>query len=401
MKLIKNTINNSWSYALYFLLWFPVTTLFQDLVNPINRLLFVIVVFFMAVSILDGEMLQNRGDLVATAAAVLVYLKALSYGIPDNRNMLFYFPFFVLFSLFISARHEKMANFIAMKVNYILLVIVAWTVPVVISIFLPSSYYQKWDSTYFFTSFTSSAFRLCPSALFIMVLIFCLTVFKNQKIYLLADIVPMFCMLMGGSRTYLVLGVLVLLMNWYVVLKDKKWFYISLIPFTFIFLLLISISSAKDKLAYGINLNANSLDSFLRTLSSGRSVFWSKMLNTYWDGDIMAKLFGGGLNFTVDVWGIWAHNDFIEILCAHGVLGVLVYGYFMCRLLHVFLLPDGIKKRRVPVWVLAVVILVWLFNACFNMYYTYFCAMASYPLMLVGMQRYHDNVKKSTHLGEI
>lgn len=143
------------------------------------------------------------------------------------------------------------------------------------------------------------------------------------------------------------------------------------------------------KLMASIKLSMGSLLLILRFLTSERNIFWSDMLNAYWQGNIFAKLFGGGLNFTVNVSGFWAHNDFIEILCAHGVLGVLVYGYFMYRILHEFLLPEGFKKRKMPVFLLGAIILVWLFNACFNMYYTYFCAMASYPILLIGIRRYY------------
>jgi hypothetical protein len=37
-------------------------------------------------------------------------------------------------------------------------------------------------------------------------------------------------------------------------------------------------------------------------------------------------------------------------------------------------------------------ILAWLFNAFFNMHYTYFCAMLCYPILVIGIKFYYSEI---------
>lgn len=61
---------------------------------------------------------------------------------------------------------------------------------------------------------------------------------------------------------------------------------------------------------------------------SGRDEIYSIYLNDYLMSDTWELLFGNGFNATVDIYGLNAHNDWIEILVDYGFITAVVYLYF-------------------------------------------------------------------------
>ena len=86
---------------------------------------------------------------------------------------------------------------------------------------------------------------------------------------------------------------------------------------------------------------------------------------------------------------LWAHNDYIQILSDYGILGIFIYIGLMKMLIQKTL--KGKVKSR---FIIIVLIILWAFNAFFNMFYTYFCALLSYPYFIL-LLRYNilENVK--------
>ena len=48
------------------------------------------------------------------------------------------------------------------------------------------------------------------------------------------------------------------------------------------------------------------------------------------------------------------------------------------------------KVRGLPKWVNFSLIVIWAFNAFFNMFYTYICAVASYPFIVLGIVSFFE-----------
>ena len=235
--------------TLYFLLLFPLTTLFQDKIEAINRFTFILVSGFMLLFMLQkGRVKKNNLNIVLWLIFLGNYLWVLAQGVASSINLMFYFPFFFVYTIFVLDSSELIIRFLQEKKQYVLGVIRIWTIFVIISIPLETSYVHEWGKGVYFVSYTSSAFRLCPTALFIMTLVVWLTVNQETKKYLFYDVIPLFCMFMGGSRTYLGLGILVFLINWYLSLKNKRIFYYSLLPLAGLFLIVIQYSSMQSKI---------------------------------------------------------------------------------------------------------------------------------------------------------
>ena len=95
-------------------------------------------------------------------------------------------------------------------------------------------------------------------------------------------------------------------------------------------------------------------------------------------------LFGNGINYLfylnkpVFKVALWAHNDYIQILSDYGLLGLFIYVYMIYYVVrNIF---EGIKPSRI---LMCCLVMLWAFNAFFNMFYTYFCATLSFPFFVL------------------
>lgn len=59
--------------------------------------------------------------------------------------------------------------------------------------------------------------------------------------------------------------------------------------------------------------------------TSGRDTIFSTLWNHFLDNNILYQLIGEGANATLKVAGIYAHNDWLEILTNQGLLGIFLY----------------------------------------------------------------------------
>ena len=126
---------------------------------------------------------------------------------------------------------------------------------------------------------------------------------------------------------------------------------------------------------------------FWATLTSGRSILWSEDLAAYWDLDIIRKLVGNGANFVYQVSmngvfqrPLYAHNDYINLLCSNGLLGMIVYFWALYNFVN--RAKEGQKKAFIPLMGFYTII---YFNAFFNMLYTYPNAVVAVPFIYYSL----------------
>ena len=147
-------------------------------------------------------------------------------------------------------------------------------------------------------------------------------------------------------------------------------------------------SAMADKFT-AVTYTSNSYFDFWGTITSGRSIFWKADLEAFCNSGVFHKIFGNGLNLVYKInekaFGgfVWAHNDFIQCLISHGVLGLGLYLYIiLSQLSQLKKNPYG-KKLYIPI---VCCFFVWFFNAMFNMFYTYFCSVLSLPFLVCAIQ---------------
>lgn len=365
---------------------FPIATMLKD-GGVLNKLLFALLLVLHICIFFSGPI--KKRTLLCLILLIFNYIFMLcSTKFPlGNYNLLAYFPFFLLYTYFMCDNRERVIRWFSRNRRFVSAIMMVWSVLAGISVFVPGCYQVREGGRLYFGSFCKDIFRLGPSAVFIQILTILSLALHGKKRGIGYMILPMYCYLMGSSRTYLVIGFLLLVIAWYMVCSKKAVFWGTILPLSLLMLLLVTISAMGDKIAY--TLDDTQYGDFWFRITSSRSRLWTQYLKAWMDVPIQNKLFGNDLEFTYDVAQRWAHNDFIELLCSFGILGLLQYLYAV-RLLY----KRSYGGVRMPFFVRMCVWLVWLFNAFFNMHYVYFCTMLSYPFLLFAMNRYFAKPKE-------
>ncbi|MBD5133158.1 MAG: O-antigen ligase family protein [Clostridiales bacterium] len=376
----------------YIILFFPITTLFQDYIDGLNRLAFIFL--FLIQTILFTKRIRKK-TLWVTMVMMVNYLYSLmvTHGSPDNLNDLFYFPFSIIFMLYISENMGLIDNFLERKRVFVQRILGAWNVLVFLSLLLPSSYGAGWGGSKYFTSFCGSVFRLAPTAIFIMSLALCAMVYYKERKYFAYTLFPLVTIYMGGSRTYLLVALALFMIVWYFFLSSKRLFFLSMLPLGGILIGAISISSMGDKLL-ATSYTADSYFDFWGTISSGRTVFWAAEVEAFKECGIIQKLLGGGYNYIYDIneavvqARIWAHNDFLNLLIGNGIVGLGLYLYAVKEIFNN--IKEGLENKQCGWIPIMGCFAVWFINAMFNMFYTYFCALLAFPLLICAVYKKCD-----------
>lgn len=380
--------------SLKLILLFPLTTLFQHHIGFLNKLLFaiVLVVFFMVNAVYKRPLLYQ---LFITATWIIAMLFTPMDALKLNVNMALYYIFLVFYFVFILSDREKVWDLLIKNRRYIYYIVLIYTLLLTLSIFLPSSYSQSesggWGDEKYFESFSGSPNRVGPASVFVVVLIIFLISTGSHKALALLSLPQVYVFLMGGSRTYFVVGLCAILVLYYVMFTHKKWFYLSLIPMGIVFLILVLNSNMMEKFAATTQSGQGlSQREFWRRLTNTRSIFWVEQLKLFFNTPWYRQLIGNGINFTTHQYGLWAHSDFIEILCSYGYLGLFNY-----LALIIYTLRKLLRPGRKHFLIKCVCVFIWFFNAFINFFYCYFCSMLCYPILLLTIQHLDDPSSKT------
>ncbi|MFI3325889.1 MAG: hypothetical protein R3Y35_06920 [Clostridia bacterium] len=375
-------------------LLFPILTNTPDN-DYVNKIVFgVLIVEYLLLVFQKGMSKRSFALIVIMLVNYVFALTQTSFPMQYNLNLLFYYPYMVLYTTFVLDYSLLIRECFIKNKNFVLIVINVWTIVTGISILLPSSYYVKEAGSLYFGSLSGTIFRLGPSAMFIVALIMISMSFYGKKQYIFYAIIPMYCFFMGSSRIYFFIGICLFIVMWYWFAAEKKYFYLSIILLSILALFLIFNSSIGDKILY--TLDASNSGDFWYRVTSSRSYFWAKLINAWVNQPLLNKLFGSGIEYSNQVIGLWAHNDFLELICSFGILGLLEYCYLMILLLRKYFTT----KIKIPLVLAICIVSSWLINACFNMHYVYFCALLSYPIILCSMKEYYSDLNTKFLTGD-
>lgn len=363
--------------------FYPITTVLID-GTIINKLMFAAMIVLQVYMYIRAGMKRKTVMLLGWMVQQYIFVIYHTDFPLINANLLFYYPFFMMYTSFLIDNKDTVIKWLKEHRNYIHGIVMIWSVIVGISIFVPGCYYVKEGGASYFGSWTSDIFRLGPSVMFIQILVIVLQVLHKQKGALAYMIIPMYCVLMGSSRTYLVISGLLLVICWYISSKKKSRFWLTLLPVAGIFLMVLANASIGDKILF--TLDDSRYGDFWFRITSSRSVLWATSLGAWDQLPVLNKVLGCDINLTHRVTDRWAHNDFIEILCSFGIVGVIQYIAAMSGMLK-----NSWKDICLSGFLKAAVIMVWLFNAFFNMHYVYFCAMLSFPFLVFAMRSVPEN----------
>jgi hypothetical protein len=369
------------------ILLFPITTLFQYHIGVLNKL-----VFFAVLVVLFAVQGVRKKPLAYLFGISLLWLFSMAVtplaALTSNLNMAFYYIFLVFYLVFVLTEQEEFWNLLIGNRRFIYYTVLLYTLIVTVSIFLPSSYNQSevggWGDEAYFTSISGSPNRVGPASVFVVILIAFLIQTGSSRALAFLAVPQLYVFLMGGSRTYFVVGACAIVVLYYVMVPRKKWFFLSLIPFGAVGLVLVLNSNMMDKFAATFQTDV-SQEEFWRSLTNSRSVFWVEQLKMFFNTPWYKQLLGNGINFTTYNYGLWAHSDFIEILCSYGYVGLANYLALMAYTMHKLM-----KTKKHHFFIKCIVVFIWFFNAFFNFFYCYFCAMLCFPILLLIVKHIDD-----------
>lgn len=371
---------NTMFYKLILLM--PSTTLLQGLVGQINTIVFGIIAIDLLFLTLKKPI--RRKIFFLFCVVILNHIYALIHtnfsGI-NNMNTLYYYAFWILFSMYICSDYDNVVEFINENEGFVCLSLKLSIIIMMLSALVPSSY-----SSGYFKSFSGSSARACSVAIFMMTMILLITKVYKKKNYIWFSLVPIYCVVMGDSRTYLGVSAMLLIIMLWSYFDNKKYFYLSLLPIIAVGIAVVLSTNIMNKMESAVAGESNYY-SAMEIFTSGRNTFWMDMLTAWWKTGWMHRLFGDGFHFVYTIRTFWAHNDFIQLLLTFGITGLLTYLISIKWMISMFFSKENIKW-----FIVLLACLLWLFNAFFNMFYVYMCACTSFPFLLFAIG-YEDNME--------
>lgn len=369
-----------WLWLIMLLL--PLTTLVQGLpgLDAINRALIVILCVVLFCSYTISRYSVFHWMLLLLTFILLMAGFLIAEEKPINTNDVVYLPMWTLLFSYATENNSALKDVVQSKIKWADTVAKAWCAIVFVSIPLPMSWHSSWGGDFYFSSFTDSAFRLCPAALFIMlVLTLCVSNRGgNKNTYLLLSFIPLFCGFMGGSRTYFVVICIAFFVFLWFYCANVGQFRVLLLCSVAVGTILVSYSGIGSKIS-ATQYTASSYFDFWGTVTNSRTVLWAAELRAISRFDPIEWLIGAGFNrvyyINAEATGatIWAHNDYLNIVISNGLLGLFVY---FASAIPVFRHRNYLRSSKRHGRLIGVaIILIWLFNAFFNMCYTYTCSV--------------------------
>ena len=354
----------------------PIAMLLQGRIDSVNKILVGGILVFLVFAILrDGNIRIKTFVNIFVAMVVFLYSLLGITKIYFTINMLFYFPLWTFYLSYAIDSHQKMIEAFKANEKFATKVIWLWIILIGISSVLPNSYTDGE-----FHSFANGNFRFAPTVFFMAAFIWAYAGAFKKKKYMLFMLVPFAAMIATGSRTYTIIFLVLVALAFYNYFEKKRYFVLLMIPCVLLVVNVLSGSAFIEKFIR--SANNQYVSDPLAAITSNRSVFWVKELEMFFKASIREKLLGGGLtasyvkNVKISGQAIWAHNDFLEALNAHGLIGLIIY---------IKLFVDAFRKfkweYRYTLIQGTVFVLCWVLNAFFNGLYVYTTAMLAIPFL--------------------
>lgn len=304
----------------------------------------VIVTFFSIINMKNGLTEPNE-DIIYFAITILLLSKM------SDKNIVYK----------IKEEIDKIEKIIFIEIfilNIILLV----------GLFIPQCYnYNSGENVY--RGFTYSGHTLASCiCLMLSIYVYYLSNKKKTIKKIILCIIPLYCVLISGARTFLIPILIIFFFFYEKSLKKNKNSWLLLLIGIIVILSMFFSSSLYEKFTQTAN-NTNVSENKLEALTNGRLIWWGYDLKEFNKLNIFQKLFGVGYEFIYKVnqskYGmyIWAHNDFIQLLASIGIFGVIGYIMIITRF---YIMLDNEKN----IYKMALIFYM-IFPAIINGFYKY------------------------------
>lgn len=347
--------------AMLYPVWLPLGKILGGLI-----ILILVVIYFNELKHSDILFLQ-----ILFIFSILPFVNSTNTGETIQHVLDFLIAMLILWKVANHTFREKLRNILYKSRMIIEFDIKISTVILIISFFIPANYSLS-SGERVFSGFSISNHILAGTICFYMALFLIYLDDRKFKLtHLIYFSIYVFTILMTGARTYLITAVFFSIALYMLKLRNYSLRYF-VVPAGIV----ISVYSFLKSSAYSrfISTQQNQYISsnIFEAMTSGRIIWWKIDIDQYMKFSNIEKLFGAGHSNVYEIneklYGlrIWAHNDFIQVLLAIGVIGLLFYIFVLFRFIF------GVRKEGVtPGIKFPTIILIGSFisNIIFNGYY--------------------------------
>ena len=228
----------------------------------------------------------------------------------------------------------------------------------------------------------------------------------NNSGYLVLSVIPMFMFLKNRSmkqylcwafclglilfsmkRGAIIISVFLIGIYFYYLFKESKRSTILKVCFALI-IALVGAYYAYDKMMSSSDYFQARVDKTMEGNSSGRDVIYAFFLEYYINETTPKEiLVGMGANATLDIFGQYAHNDWLEIAINQGLLGIVAYLLFWVSFLLICLKKDIPSEVKIALWMLfTLYFLKSFFSMSYREYTLYSSMVLGFCLAVVNYQ---------------
>ena len=257
----------------YIIVAFPLTSTIKVYVGPLNLILTILLFGLFFYNYYRTQMFKSELLLCFYAVLGVLMNIAINGFHFFSTNMVFYFPFLILYFLFFIYHQDDSIAFMKNHKQYVDSVIGLWVMAVLISLPLSSSYVYEGE-TRGFVSFAGTTFLLCPIAIFVFALLTVQYNLWHRKRYVIAMFVPSLCIMLGTTRTYLGVLACAWMLFLYTQIKNKKMYFAVIAIAAVVLVGIVLLSPIKEKFISASSRTESGRDP-RAAFSSGLSTFWT------------------------------------------------------------------------------------------------------------------------------
>lgn len=361
---IKSLYNSIYPFLVFvfFMLYLVVSPINRIIPFSPNRLL--VALFFVLVCLRAIFNLIKKPTFYIFVAFLLFVLIYTSFKSGSSRffeNLEDYIYFVMTLICFVSLADidlVKQLKILFLKFKLICLICALVTILLFgLSLFFESSYEDGGS----FRGFTVVSHSVATVSIFAMVLMIA------SHIILPIWYLPfVFFIYLSQARTFLLLMIPIILFYCLILFKKKRYSFLLFFGLIAVFAGIIPFTPVWDKmlnLSHGTWFRHHPIDA----ISSTRSLMWTDCLRAFIESSPIMKVFGGGFSYVKDIISadltgrVWAHNDFVELLVATGIIGFV--GFYIIFTFGLSKQPNSSKIAIISLYII---------SAAFNGFILYF-----------------------------
>lgn len=219
--------------------------------------------------------------------------------------------------------------------------------------------------------------------------------FEKRIAFYLAMIISVVLVSFSVKRGAIVCLLVIILCFWYCVFyketfkrKTNKLLLVfsSLLMLCLLFFGIYYVISTNEFLLIRIN-------DMLEGDSSGRDEIAHSLFDSFRNSSLIEMLFGKGFSQTLSVAGLYAHNDWLELLIDQGIIGVLLYASLFKNMIS-FYFKEQKTLSPASKFIILSTILSWLARSTFSMGFS--VPESCYYLIAFSSAKYLNQNKYAT-----